>query len=676
MRTSIGTAGIALFVGLQLVWSSAPRAGSSRGDGTATAQAQTSTPASPGQQQSALQNLIQQADSSKKTADTTEVVNRFAPVNTAYVRTTDIDVSLGNQMDIEVDAGRGWTLSNSISIEKREYRQRDLPELTESFENEAMKVHPRLYTLNLKIGERYRKSKTLGRGRFGQDVVFDNQAAGAKLTFVKPILKASASRLSIAADALKGLNDFKFDRAYQGAASAAVDYALGDSMTVKGGGGTGLKRETSDIGKAHFGPMRSTIDSASVGFRYGTGSHKVLNVSYRILRGVDRKVMPPLGNTYEVLNDPSKAKQEETRRKVEALAVTSSLSPFSFLMLDIDFAHEVQDDKYKVDTRLTNNSESNSLRSVVGYRYASKGFVKFSVSTRDDASNYGPLSLSSYREREHIVGMGLNQRLGDSISFSASGSGALKQRFYTKTNSNPRDADYLYYRGDAGFRVPYKRVTVDVKSTIDRYETINIDSTLSGDNRVDYKYQVGPTITVRPAAWVSITQDYILKIEYTDFVFTEDKNYLNRTTTLSTRADFTLFPALRLGVRHGYYMRDTGSYLMREGGKRYSPTNDTRDNTLDFDFNYEVMPGFDLKLSSGFNIQKGRVFGAENGKKIVVSTSTFESGDMIAGFTRTMGFGEFGGISLDVSYVRFYGPYITPEKKEYFEANSTITLKF
>jgi hypothetical protein len=657
MRSSIGTAGISLFIALQFLLSSASRADASRGDTASTAPppAAAETP-----------------------ADTAEAVGRFVPVIVSTVTSTDADVSLGNRMDLTTNAGRGWTFTNTITIDRRSYRQRALQELSESFMNTAAKGHPGLYMLDLNIGEKYRKSKSLGLGRFGQDIIFDNEEAGVKLVLTKPILKSAASRLTLAGSARKGTNDFKFDRALLGSAGGALNYAFGELLSVRGGGWISGRRETSDIGKARFGPLRSDADTLNAGLSYGTGEKKTLKVAYSVYNGVERRVMPPLGNTYEVLNDPTKAKQEETRNRLEALDLSSFLQPFSFLLLDFKFSHEIVDAKYKVDTRLSNNSESNYLDAAASYQYASEGSVKFTVSTRDDVSDYGPVSLSSYREREHIVGVGLSQTIGEPISVSASGSGALKQRFYLKQDQNPRDADYLYYRGDLGFRATTKnkKVSTDVKMTVDRYETINIDNTLSRDNRVDYKYQVGPTITVNPAAWVSISQDYILKIEYTDFVFTEDKNYLNRTTSLNTRANFKVFSALKLGFMHGFFMRDTGSYLMRGAGRRYSPTNDTRDNTLGLDFRYAVGAGFEMMIESDFSIQRNQVFGSKEGRKIVASTSTVESGSMRTGFTRSKEFGGVGDIELNISYVRYYGPYITPENREYVEANSTITLKF
>jgi hypothetical protein len=123
-------------------------------------------------------------------------------------------------------------------------------------------------------------------------------------------------------------------------------------------------------------------------------------------------------------------------------------------------------------------------------------------------------------------------------------------------------------------------------------------------------------------------------------------------------------------------MRDTGSYLQREAGKRYSPTSDTREHSLDLMLGYEVFSGFTLNVDNGYKIQYNDVFGAVNGRKVTLYTTTFQSGGLRTGFTRKITYGEIGEIALDVAYVRNYGPYITPERKEYVEANSAITLKF
>ena len=75
--------------------------------------------------------------------------------------------------------------------------------------------------------------------------------------------------------------------------------------------------------------MPSNADSLRAAVSYGRSTTKTVDVSYSWLKGVDRKVMPPLGNAYEVLADPTKAKQEEARNRQEQLLVKTNASPFS-----------------------------------------------------------------------------------------------------------------------------------------------------------------------------------------------------------------------------------------------------------------------------------------------------------------------------------------------------------
>ena len=63
---------------------------------------------------------------------------------------------------------------HNIGMERRRYRQRNMEDITESVLNKADKVHPGLYRLGMQVGENYSKKKTLGLGRFGQDIIFDN----------------------------------------------------------------------------------------------------------------------------------------------------------------------------------------------------------------------------------------------------------------------------------------------------------------------------------------------------------------------------------------------------------------------------------------------------------------------------------------------------------------------
>jgi hypothetical protein len=703
MSTLTRIAGVSLCIALHYLWSAPARAASSQID-TMTNAAPASAPAPPPssvRSGTLLLNLARDAeahadslkaaadsaaaDSAKTRADSAaadsaaaaqQPIDRLVSVSTSTVESNDISIAIGSRLNIMLDAGRGWKFTHDIGMERRRYRRRTMEDITENVMTHADKIQPGLYKLGMQYGENYSKKKTLGLGRFGQDIVFDNTKADLEFTVLKPLLRASRSDLTIKADGSKGTNDFKYDRSYSGSASGTLKYLIGDILSVEGGAGASARRETSYIGAHRFGPMPSNADSVRAGLSYGRSKAKTVEVSYNWLRGVDRNVMPPLGNTYEILADPSLAKREEARNRTEQLLVKTSLQPLSFLALATNFRHAKATKKYMVDTRLSMQSEENAIDATARYSYASRGNLEFGVSTSDNLWDYGPVSLSSYRERDHVLSMGISQELGDSLSLNLSGSGSLKQRFYLKQDVNPRDADYLFYRADFNLRAPYRKFSADINGTVSRYETINIDSTLSGDNRIEYKYQLGPRLWLQPAAWLSLTQDYLIKIEFTDFVHTEDKNYLNRTTSLNTKAVFNAFPSLAVDLLHSYLKKDTGSYLMRTAGRLYSPSNETFEHSLDITAAYRVIEDFLVKAEGDFRIQRSNVVGSRNGQKIIAATTIYESGGIKLGFERTKSFGERGGILLNVAYVRNYGPYITPERKEYWEVDSELTLKF
>lgn len=683
MSTLIRIAGVSLCIALHFAWSAPTLAASAQSD-SMTARKTTNL--------SDFASRAQQADSARAAADSLAADSlaadslaadsvqppddRFVPVSTSRVVSNDIYVALGTRLNVAMEAGRGWNLMGDVSMEQKRYRQRKMEDVTEMAMGKIDKIRPNLYSLSAQFGDNYSKKTTLGIGRYGQDIIFTDTGATLDFAMLRPVLKATQSDLTFKAGGNKGTHDFKYDRTYAGSASGTLTYVFGGRMTVTGGGGLSEKRERSYIGPVRYGPMPSNADSLRAAVSYGKGSAKTVDVSYNWLKGVDRKVMPPLGNAYEVLADPTKAKQEEARNREEQLLVKTNASPFSYLNVGVSFRHAKATQKYRVDTRLSMESEENSINATTAYSYSARGRLQFGVSAKSDLWDYGPVSLSSFRERERVLSAGLDQKLGDSISVSLSGSGSLKQRFYLKQDVNPRDADYLYYRGDFTIRAPYRKFSIDINCLVDRFETINIDKTYSGDNRVDYKYQLGPIIRLTPTRWLTLSQNYIVKIEFTDFVFTEDDNYLNRTTSLNTRAYFNTTRAFGFDFVHGYLRKDTGSYLMRTGGRKYSPSNETFEHSLDMTARYELIEDLLVKAGSDFNIQRSNVFKSVNGRRVIAATTTYESGGMSVGFERTRKFGERGGVAVALAYVRNYGPYITPERKKYWQADAELTLKF
>lgn len=631
------------------------------------------------QDQSAVQALLARQDTAVSAIDTLAMATSavFLPTNSTYMRASENDVGLGSALNVVYGPLSGWLLTNALMVEQRRYRARDMTDVTENLLSQAVRVSPGVYTASLGVGNAYSKKKTLGLGRYGKDIIYDNETASGAFTLSRPQLGATESRLGVTAEARRGTNDFKYDRSVKGGLGGSVLYTIGDLVSAGAGFGTSRRVESSEVGDTTFSRMPTTADTIQASLAWGSGDKKLVTARYRRSVGIERKVMPPLGNSLEIIDDPSAAQEEEARIRQEGVEVQSSLAPFSFLTFDLTFNHALDDQQFRFDNRRSGKRENDDIRANVGYRYARTGTLRIGVSTIESSNDYGGRSLSSYDQREYSLTAGLTQELLDSLQLTLNGSGRLQQLFYKEKELNPRDVDRLHYRADGSIRARvFKRVSVDVNGAVERYETINIDATLSGDNRVDYLYRLGPVIRLKPARWINLAQDYTLKIEFTDFTFNEDKNYLNRTTTVNTKAEMAPFRGTAFLFRHTYMFKDTGSYLRRDGRDVYSPNSMNVEHTLYFDLKYAIMADLAIKAVADFRNQENGTYGLKQGKRAIVRTVEYSSGGLRLGFERKKQIGRYGEIDLDIAWVRNYGAFITEERKEFWAVDSAVNLKF
>ncbi len=608
----------------------------------------------------------------------TAAVDIFRPTWDSWTRSNDSEIKLGSSARVQLDPGGGWIISNSIKMERTKYRLRNTEGLTEELTGAAGRIDPELYIFNFRIGESFTKETLLGLARFGKDLIVNDESASFDFVLTRPFLGARSSQVSITGDARRGTHDFKYDRTISGGAGAFLRYNLGDQIKVGGGFGTSVRREDSEIGSTiKFDGMPSRIDTIRAKFDYGNEESSTFHLEYNRNEGIERKVVPPRGNSLEILDDPEAAQEEEERKRNQLVRMSSFVQPLSYVSVDLLFEHDENEQRNRVDTRLNRDTKETSLKATVVYNYAEKGSATFNIENNLSDVDYGPVSLGSYEEKDKTVGMSLGHQVTDSMRVMLRGSTSLTQRFLKKREQNPRDRDILLYGGGALLTaVPHRNVKTSVDFTFHRRETINIDKTLSSDNRVDYLYRFVPNIRITPAGWVAIAQEYLLKFESTEFVFDENNNTLNRTIGVDTKADLMVLRPIRFTFSHSYKKRDTGSYLRRNGERLYGRTGENIDNNLSLAVRYAPVPEFSMRATAEFQTQESNRLSKEGGQTVIVSSSTFESGAFKVGFDRKRSIGAGGALDLKIDYVRRYGPNITAERREYWIVDATLNFKF
>jgi hypothetical protein len=553
-----------------------------------------------------------------------------------------------------------------------------MSDINERFNNSAIKVVPNLYNINIALGQDYLRQKAIGLARSGGDMVIENKFLNGGFSWERPEFWSSKSRFSLMGRMGGGQNDFKYDDNFQANASGYLWYGIGPDIDLSGGYGVWRKTEDSDVSGRKFENMPSNMDTIKAKVGYGAVSARLISLSYQRTMGAVRKVDPPRGNSLEVIENPDLAQMEKSSRKTEKIIVGSKIQPFSYLTLDFEFLKDYFDQQNVVDDRLSKETELRKLKAKAIYSYASSGRADIEIERKDNDVDYGPVSLSSYLEKEQMLKISLTHDITDSLRVSLRGSGSLKQRYYRKKDANPRDADYLYYSflADLNAGLPLG-IVAGVKFTYKQYETINIDASLSGDNRTDYTYWVIPRFTLKPATWFEIGQDYEIKMEFTDFTFNENENFLDRTTIMNTKARFRFLRSI-LDISHRYQFIDTGSYLVPpEGGERlYGRTNESFEHRLNLRYDYSPIQDFTLFTHSNYRFQENNRLGEVDGGLGVVSTRYYDSGEMRLGFNRKTELTSAGKADLNIAWVRRFGPNLTPERREFWEVDVNVEFNF
>ncbi|MBN1885468.1 MAG: hypothetical protein JW876_08100 [Candidatus Krumholzibacteriota bacterium] len=618
-------------------------------------------------------------DSAMAAAVDTTGIDRVRPSWSSKMEGSETYLSLGSSVNVVIDAGHGWMLGHATSITKKTYRGRDQDEINEQMMNTAGKIVPGLLTLNLKIGETYLSKTLTGLARYGQGLVVQNEQASIDATVTRPFLFSRKGQISVRAEASRGQNDFKYDERIFGGVGGYLWYDLGDRVTLDGGFGTSRGNESSEITEqVAWRGLPSDADTVRASFDYGIGDKKSFSLTYRRSVGTVRKVTPPRGNSLEILDDPTAAVEEEERRKAELFSLASEVSPFDFLTIEFEFEHEINDQKNKVDTRLSKEIEETFAKATVSWRYARRGNLSVTMENGIATYFYGTTSLSNYEGKNKKIGFGLTHAITDSLKVSLRGSTSLRQKYIEKKAANPRDRDDVYEGLVARLESsPFGSLKADVEFSMDRRETINIDASLSGDNRVDWLYRFVPRLSMTPFPWLRLSQEYQLKWESTEFTYFENNNDLDRTMTVETDAGIRFTRPLGLSFRHKFNFRDSGNYVRYDDGvRRYNRNAENTENSLWLKMDYRPRDGYIFRAEANFRYQENSRLRTVSGRSVVTSTSIYDTGGMRIGFDRSRTVFGGGKLELAVDYVRRFGPNLTAERKEFWDIDANVSFAF
>lgn len=364
---------------------------------------------------------------------------------------------------------------------------------------------------------------------------------------------------------------------------------------------------------------------------------------------------------------------EETRiveARVMNVGFTSRMLNGMDLSVNAQHADHLTD--YAVTKTRFSHNITDFLRSDVKYTFFTGTQASVKMDLTERLQDLGPQSVSSHNRKSREVKVGLTHSFNQYFNVNATGSALLIQTYYLRYDENPRDQDQLEHRVNLQIASrPFRKISASIGSSLIRTEFINIDGTLSSNNRIKSRYDFRPTITYNINERVSITQNYGLAIEFTDHTFLPEENFLDRNATFSNDVSARITNRLQTSFYYGYHFHDRGSYLSAEdGGERYlDREREDRRDQINIKFSYDFTEHLAVIGRQDYSRREDRTIGSPN-------VRVNEDGGIEIGVRGNYSWGLNRTLNLEILKANRFGSFTAEAQKDYWIVDAEIKYAF
>jgi len=215
----------------------------------------------------------------------------------------------------------------------------------------------------------------------------------------------------------------------------------------------------------------------------------------------------------------------------------------------------------------------------------------------------------------------------------------------------------------------FPKVDATVYVSASKTDYVSIRATFSQNNRAETILELRPEFVYKINSRLELSQKYGINIQFADFVFQENENYLDRNASFSNRLRAQLTTNLAVDFYYGLRRQDKGSYLRPEpDAERVLEINQKeRRDEMKIAFRYRVNPHLVLLGSNDYSQRKDLMS---------PSRSTFTDGGVEVGVEGNYDFGARRTLKFAMKRVKRFGAFNAPEQEDYWVVDSTLNYTF
>jgi hypothetical protein len=566
----------------------------------------------------------------------------------------------------------GMQFFSSMTAGESNYRLQDRRDNNKSWINTlTMHVRP-----DMKWNTTYSDSRTFNRiislsGGL-QDFIVNTKNADSKL-FYSTVLPQNVkfnARTGVALTSSE--KSFKVDKSLKGEIGGGFSYAIGDRIQFSSQAAYRSASDRSETAFQSFEGLGEESDSLASEVTILLPQDAQMKVNYLRETKTSKYIDLPRGLYFEQKLDDEDLVRETQLTNADRLSFEATTYPMRNVEVKMYAEHAVDLSDFEVTKKRFSKTIGDRVVGDLSYAYGKNNTVTFKAERSDKLRDLGPQSVSSYEQKEKRTSLSVVHGFTPTFSVTATATASISQLFYVEYDVNPRDRDQL--NQSLEFRIrsqPFKKISANVLLAVSGREFVNIDRSLSSDNREEVTYDFRPQFTYKLNDRIEVAQDYGLNIEFTDFVYAENENFLDRNITFVNVVRAKLTAALFTEFRYRLHFHDRGSYLRQSTADErvLRITQEDRKDLIEVRMRYAVNKHLNVVVRQEYGRRKDTIVfsGAE---------SIFPDGQIEGGLEGQYNWGTDNTLNFSLLKVNRFGTFNSRAQNDFWQMKSNIKYAF
>ncbi len=574
-------------------------------------------------------------------------------------------MSLGNRLSASFVFPSGLTSITTLSADESNYRLQDRKDTNKSFTSNL--VYPAMPGLILDgtLSDTRFFNRVITFSNASQDLLNNVQRAQGNANYARPLGWGVAFNAKTSLATAKSEQTYYKDDTKEGSTRFGLKYVRGKYLTASARGFYRKSAQSANTGSQQFKGLGAEEDSVFAQVRVVKDSASVV-FNYERYQIEEDYLELPRGSFGQQQFD-QEVTPENTKKHVRSVSMDAEMRPMPRVQMKLNAVNSVAGTYYLRDKRREGKDFGQTFKGSVGYTPFSKSTISVDLEYRDFQHYLGPERTGSYDDIRKNMKMSWQQTLTPTLNFTTQAGVSLSQSYYWDTD---RDRDQRYQF--ANVRITSKlfpKIDASVYLSGTKTDYVNVRASLSQNNRTETRLELRPEFTYKINERIELTQKYGLNIEFSDFVFQENENYLDRTIVFANTLRTRIMTNVTVNFYYAYQHHTKGSYL------RENPDEERILDINQKDRRDEMRVGFRYQMNKhlallGLNEYSRRT-------NLLSSTARpFEDGGVELGVEGSYDFGAQRGLKISMRRVKKFGRFNADAQKDFWEMDSSINYTF